>query len=115
MSSVIGVLLNHPVLQLSGWIGGTALVCYSLFGSLIGGRYSPYDDDMITKQNHLWMVPAGMVIGCGLVVLGHALTKYRTYVVYYMKSLWRATANTTSAGQHRGDDITTGLLSSGAV
>ena len=112
-SSIIGVLLNHPVLQVLGWIGGTASVCYGLFGSLIGGRRSPYDvydDDMIAEQNHLWMVPIGLVIGCGLVALGHALTKYRAYMVYYMKRLWRTTANVASAGQHR-DEMTTGLLS----
>jgi hypothetical protein len=100
LSSIVGVLLNHPVLQLMGWIGGTAFVCFGLLFFLGYG-----------SDNELWiMVPAGLVIGCGLVTLGHALTKYRAYVVYYAKKLWRATANAANAGRG-GDDMSTGLLS----
>jgi hypothetical protein len=100
LSSIVGVLLNHPVLQLMGWIGGTAFVCLGLL-FFVGYRI----------DNEPWiMVPAGLVIGCGLVTLGHALTKYRAYVVYYAKNLWRSAANVANAG--RGDDdISTGLLS----
>jgi hypothetical protein len=100
LSSIVGVLLNHPVLQLMGWIAGTAFVCFGLL------FFVGYDID-----NEPWiMVPAGLVIGCGLVTLGHALTKYRAYVVYYAKNLWRSAANVANAG--RGDDnISTGWLS----
>jgi hypothetical protein len=100
LSSIVGVLLNHPVLQLMGWIGGTTFVCLGLL-FFVGYRI----------DNEPWiMVPAGLVIGCGLVTLGHALTKYRAYVVYYAKNLWRSAANVANAG--RGDDdISTGLLS----
>jgi hypothetical protein len=97
LSSIVGVLLNHPVLQLMGWIAGTAFVCFGLLSFLV------YSTDFE-------LVPAGLVIGCGLVTLGHALTKYRAYVVYYAKKLWRATANAANAGRG-GDDISTGLLS----
>lgn len=117
LSSIVGVLLNHPVLQVSGWVGGIAMVFHGLLGTLVdfGGRRSPYDDDDMLqygstrKHGDLWMVPAGVVIGCGLVALGHTLTKYRAYVVYYLKKLWRATANAASVGRG-GDDLTTGLL-----
>jgi hypothetical protein len=98
LSSIVGVLLNHPVLQLMGWIAGTAFVCFGLL-FFVGYGMEPWI-----------MVPAGLVIGCGLVTLGHALTKYRAYVVYYAKNLWRSAANVANAG--RGDDnISTGWLS----
>jgi hypothetical protein len=96
LSSIVGVLLNHPVLQLMGWIGGTAYVCLGLL------YFVGYGID-----NEPWiMLPAGLVI----VTLGHALTKYRAYVVYYAKNLWRSAANVANAG--RGDDdISMGWLS----
>jgi len=112
LSTFVGVLLNHPVLQSMGWIGGTVLVCFGMFGSLLArADIDDYDYYDRTSYGKLWMVPAGLIVGCGLVALGEALTKYRAYVAYYLKTLWRATADATRAGRGGGDSMTTGLLS----
>jgi len=106
---IVGILLNHPVLQLAGWIGGATAVFVGIFSFFLGGG----------DIEDLLEVPLSIIIGCGLVSAGYTLTKYRAYILFYLRRLWRAmdavrgnTGRRTSGRivQESRDDMTRGLL-----
>jgi hypothetical protein len=112
---IIGLVLDHPVLQLVGWLGGIATLFIGIFSfSLKHGEYEDPVEDLV-------IIPIGIVVSCGLVSMGYNLTRYRAYLVYHCRRLWRLMSTTmseasTSRGnvtgqQLHGDDITRGLLS----
>jgi hypothetical protein len=76
---VIGLVLNHPVLQVMGWVSamGTVVITISSF-------VTPNSDDIFL------VIPIGIVISCGLVSAGYHLTRYRAYIIWYSRRLWRA-------------------------
>lgn len=77
-SVLIGLVLNHPCLQLMGWIG--AII--ATFIALISLPTAPL---FVFIQ-----IPIGIVLSCGLATVGYKLTKYRPFFVVYCKRFWRA-------------------------
>ena len=79
MLVMVGVLLNHPVLEIMGWVGGIGAVCLGIFSLFV---YS-------NLEHSLLMIFLGILVGCGSVTVGYNLTKYRSYIVFYLKRFWR--------------------------
>jgi hypothetical protein len=84
--SLIGFILNHPVLYLCGWIGGIWAIFY--------GTYL-----ILTPFHHqgLFAMGVGIVMGSGCVTVGFNLIQYRAHIIYYSKRAWVAV---NSAMQH---------------
>jgi hypothetical protein len=90
---IVGLILDHPVLQFVGWLVGIVTLCFGIF--------------------NLILIPIGIVVSCGMVSVGYALTRYRQYLVYSTRRLWRMmrTSRENMADQQpHGDDMTRGLL-----
>lgn len=108
---MIGLILDHPVSQLVGWLGGIATLFIGIFS--FSSKHG--------KLENLVIIPIGIVVSCGFVSMGYNLTRYRAYLVYHSRRLWMLTSTAMSnasthrenvAGQQpRGDDMTQGLLS----
>lgn len=84
IASLIGFVLNHPVLYLFGWIGGIwAISCgiFLLFTPPYGGP---------NYHTGIFAIGLGIVVGSGCATIGFNLTKYRAHVVYYSKRAWFA-------------------------
>ena len=84
IASVIGFVLNHPVLYLLGWIGGIwAIFCgiFLLFTPAHGG---------LSYHTGIFSIGLGIFVGSGCATIGFNLTKYRAHVVYYLKRAWFA-------------------------
>lgn len=77
--AIVGILLDHPVLCLAGWIGGVCSACFGVF-NLFLHRY----------EAGLIFLCVGIFGGPGVVTVGYNLAKYRAYVLYYLKRAWRA-------------------------
>ena len=105
--AVVGLLLDHPVLQVVGWVGGISAVLTGFLSILFGSA-------KFLVQN-LSLITFGVIGGCGSVSTGYVLTKYRVYMRYYGRKLWHAlqessrSLSTSSAGQE-GEDLTSTLL-----
>jgi hypothetical protein len=78
IATLVGFILNHPVLCLLGWMGG--------FVSVVGGiclLFIPH------QQHHgVLVIVFGIIIGCGGVALGNMLIVYRTYGIYFVRRIW---------------------------
>jgi hypothetical protein len=77
-SVVIGLVLNHPCLQLMGWIG-------VIITTFIGLNTFTTEPILLFVQ-----IPIGIVISCGLATVGYKLTQYRPVLRVYCQRLWRA-------------------------
>ena len=77
VGAIIGFVLDHPVLYLSGWI-------FSMY-SLVGGLLSLF---LFDSRKGLVMLGLGAVIGCGSVTIGSHIITYRSYIIYNSKRLW---------------------------
>jgi hypothetical protein len=78
IATVLGFILNHPVLYLLDWMGGVV----SVFGG-IRLLFIPH------QQHHgVLVIVFGIIIGCGGVVLGNMLIVYRTYGIYFVRRIW---------------------------
>lgn len=96
----IGLVLNHPVLQIMGWLG-MVLTPFVAAQSIMNG------------MQEFVIVPVVLVISSGLLSMGSYIQKhfqkYRTYLVVYTRHLWRifllsaemAPNNETLSGQGR--------------
>ena len=68
--------LGHPVLQIFGWMLGTLFICIGLtYRSLMAFV--------------LWAF-LGIILGGGLVAVGNCLSKFYSFICFYMKRLWIA-------------------------
>jgi hypothetical protein len=76
----VGVMLNHPVFEIVGFVGGVSAVCFGVI-SLLFHLSEP-------KVGFL-IIFLGIIFGCGTVTIGYNLTKYRAYILYYLKRWWR--------------------------
>jgi hypothetical protein len=77
----IGLVLNHPVLQIMGWLG-MVFTFFIAAESVINGMQDPI------------IVPVALLISSGLLSLGsyvqtHLQKKYRTYVMFHAGRLLR--------------------------
>jgi hypothetical protein len=100
---IVGLVLDHPVLQFVGWLSGIMTTFIGIFSF-----FSKRGD-----FENLIMIPIGIVVSCGLVSVGYTLTKYRAYLVYNTRRLWRLMSKSrgnTAGRQPHGDDMTRGLL-----
>ena len=84
IGSLVGFILNHPVLYLFGWVGGIWAIFSGIFL-------------LVTPSNGgsnihpgIFAIGLGVFMGCRSVTIGFNLIKYRAYVVYYMKRAWFA-------------------------
>jgi hypothetical protein len=78
IATLVGFILNHPVLYLLGWISGVV----SVVGG-IGLLFIPH------QQHHgVLVIVFGIIIGCGGVALGNMLNVYRTYGIYFVRRIW---------------------------
>jgi hypothetical protein len=99
---VIGLILNHPVLQLMGW--GVSIVTVEVVFMAFVTPYR-YSGDWI-------FVLIGILVSVGLVTAGHCMTRYRAYMVWYSRRLWRA-LNEASPGRDN-ENLTQHLVTSRA-
>jgi hypothetical protein len=78
IATLVGFILNHPVLYLLGWMGGVV--------SVVGGiclLFIPH------QQHHgVLVIVFSIIIGCGGVSLGNMLIVYRTYGIYFVRRIW---------------------------
>lgn len=111
LGMVCGLVLDHPILQISGWIVGIGAIFAGFFIFFLNGNSEAYEA--------FFIIPIGIVGGCGLVSAGQCLTKYRAFLRFYLRRLWRAVdsvraGDTVGAGHQRstGDDneLRRGLL-----
>ena len=77
VGAIIGFVLDHPVLYLSGWI-------FSMY-SVVGGLLSLF---LFDSRKGLAMLGLGAVIGCGSVTIGSHIITNRSYIIYNSKRLW---------------------------
>lgn len=82
LTVVIGLLLNHPLLQVMGWLGAIVTLILALTAFV-----SPMFDAM---EVLLLVTPIGLVMSCGLAALGYKIGKCRPYFVVYTRRVWRA-------------------------
>jgi hypothetical protein len=101
---VIGLVLNHPVLQVMGWVSAMWTVVITI-SSFVRPSSHEYFEIFV-------VIPIGIVMSCGLISAGYRLTQYRAYTVWYSRRLWLA-LNDLSFGRHRQDEnLTQHLVSS---
>jgi hypothetical protein len=88
---IIGVVLNHPVLQIMGWLFGVITLFFSLLDWDVTG------------------ILVALVVSCGFLRLGVSLDKHRPYLMYYSRRLTRILTlmarNSFSTGQGRGGTV----------
>jgi hypothetical protein len=82
IATIIGFILNHPVLYIFGWVGGMWAVFCGFFL-------------LFTPQHHqgLFAICLGIIMGSGCVTVGFNLIKYRAHLLYYTKRAWSAMNN----------------------
>ena len=74
IASIIGFILNHPVLYLFGWVFGITK-CFGGIASLFAQNY----------HKGIFEISLGIIVSTGCATVGFNLTKYRAHVVYYIK------------------------------
>jgi hypothetical protein len=89
LAVAVGVILNHPVLQALGWVVGTVYALQAL-------QFAYRDEFGPHIQYVIWYLFFAFFGGFGLVSAGHALRKYRVYINYYIKRIWRALRSAVS-------------------
>lgn len=77
---VIGVILNHPILQIAACVIAPASILFAFIETYF--HYIPVIEAFAT------IVPLTVLVGCGMVSAGQTLRKYRAYVNYYARRLW---------------------------
>ena len=77
---VIGVILNHPILQIAGYVVAPASIIFALIETYV--HYIPFIEAFAT------IVPLTVLVGCGMVSAGQTLRKYRAYINFYARRLW---------------------------
>jgi hypothetical protein len=78
IATLVGFILNHPVLYLLGWMSGVVSVVAGICLLFI-----PH------QQHHgVLVIVFGIIIGCGGVALGNMLIVYRTYGIYLVRRIW---------------------------
>jgi hypothetical protein len=73
----VGVLLEHPVLFLLGWVVGPMFVSAALFSFLVG-----------SINTGLLLLCFGIVGGSGCITVSYFLHKHRAYLVYHLRRAW---------------------------
>lgn len=105
---VVGVLLNHPILEVLGWVGGPVFLVISCMSALLAEDHY-YNPDWILEGISLFLV--AIIVSCGLVSTGQALRKYRAYVSYYSRRLWASIRTLEGPlSQQEGDNLTRRLI-----
>ena len=98
IASIIGFILNHPVLYLFGWVGGICAIFRGIFLLFTPSGGGP--------NNHAgtFAIGLGMIMGFGCATVGFTLTKCRAHVVHYSKRAWLTmiTAIQSNDINHRG-------------
>lgn len=79
IASLIGFILNHPVLYIFGWVGGIWAVFCGVF--LL---FTP------VRHGGLFAISLGVIMGSGCVTVGFNLIKYRAHLLFYSKRAWSA-------------------------
>jgi hypothetical protein len=107
---VIGLILNHPVLQMMG--------CVSVMGTIVLA-FSSFVQPQTNRHELFLVIPIGIAMSCGLVSTGYRLTRYRAYMVWYSRRLWGALKDLSpgrqAANTHSQDgNLTQHLVSSRA-
>jgi hypothetical protein len=96
----MGLALDHPVLQLGGWIGAPLSVCILLyyaivgyFGNTYGGYVSDgfyHDRQYTTTLLIVACIPVSIIIGCGMVMAGLYFSRSRAVLLFYLRRFWRS-------------------------
>ena len=81
VASIIGFILNHPVLYLFGWVGGIWVILVGIF-SLVT---PPFD-----VLGGILTIGFGIFVGSGCTAVGFNLMIHRAHIVYYLKRAWFA-------------------------
>jgi hypothetical protein len=94
LAVVTGVVLDHPVLHIMGWMSAAVTLsffCLSIWDSTTPTTRNSNDDGYDDGRNSsMWpAVPLGLVITCGLFSLSFSLRKSRLYLVVYSRRFWR--------------------------
>jgi hypothetical protein len=84
IASIMGFILNHPVLYLFGWVGGI----WAIFCGIFLLTTPPYGGT--NTHTGIFALGLGIMMGCGCATIGFHLITYRAYVVYYSKRAWFA-------------------------
>jgi hypothetical protein len=79
VASLIGFILDHPVLFLFGWAGGIWAIFSGIFLLFTPSHY-----------HGLFAISLGIIMGSGCATVGFNLIKYRAHVVYYSRRAWIA-------------------------
>jgi hypothetical protein len=92
IASLIGFILNHPVLYIFGWVGGIWAVFCGVFLLFTPARHEG-----------IFAISLGIIMGSGCVTVGFNLIKYRAHLLFYSKRAWSAmnSAMLQSSGSER--------------
>jgi hypothetical protein len=90
--AVTGFVLDHPVLDMMGWLGAT-MTLYLLFLAIRGPTTNSNDvyyNNGRSTESSLWpAVLLGLLLTFGLFSLSFSLQKCRPYLVAYWRRFWR--------------------------
>jgi hypothetical protein len=74
---LVGLMLDHPVLQMVGCIGATWCISWVLLSVIFG--------DIIRSGEAIFP----FLVGCGMVTTGNTLKRYRPLLRYYCRRMWK--------------------------
>ena len=115
----IGFLLNHPVLQLLGWVCGTITVFIGIFSltheamQKESQSHDYYTSRPTIMADQFLLITFGITAGCGLVTIGNLLTRSRAYIVFYINHFLRAARESNFARRRGEEGLTSTLLQHG--
>jgi hypothetical protein len=89
MLSLIGFILDHPVMFLFGWIGGIWAIIYGVLLLFVSNG-----------DHGLSVIGYGAIGGSGCATLGFHLIKYRAYLIYSFKRGWIIMKNAIERNRH---------------
>jgi len=88
---LLAILLNHPVLQVVGWVVGPLTALQGINKLIFGPQHYGIGGPQL--------VLIGAIGGLGCASAGYLVSKYRIYLCFYLKQMWQATNTATSAAQ----------------
>ncbi|KAL3928844.1 MAG: hypothetical protein SGBAC_012471, partial [Bacillariaceae sp.] len=89
LALLAAMVLNHPILQIIGWIGGLGGALFLMMAASNPRSFGPFVDE----GQAMILVPVCIVVGFGVVSIGTLLKRYRAYIVFYSSRLWALIRN----------------------
>mmetsp|Transcript_31046 Transcript_31046/g.90817 ORF Transcript_31046/g.90817 Transcript_31046/m.90817 type:complete len:679 (-) Transcript_31046:2130-4166(-) len=78
---IVSVLLNHPVLQIAGYILPPIHIIMVVIEAFVGNASFL---EVLTTY-----IPLAVLAGCGMVSADQTLRKYRAYLTFYARRVWQ--------------------------